>query len=88
MKGANTMDISRSIFEHDVPRSRLDAGSFGTMGVGRKLGIDYSWICDRFSNIPSFKKSNLYSGRFRIWIWCNGNGNNLSIKITHYCYNH
>jgi 2-hydroxyacyl-CoA lyase 1 len=28
------MDISRSVLMHDEPRLRLDAGSFGTMGVG------------------------------------------------------
>jgi 2-hydroxyacyl-CoA lyase 1 len=33
-EGAQTMDISRSVLMHDEPRKRLDAGSFGTMGVG------------------------------------------------------
>jgi 2-hydroxyacyl-CoA lyase 1 len=33
-EGAQTMDISRSVLMHDEPRLRLDAGSFGTMGVG------------------------------------------------------
>jgi len=33
-EGAQTMDISRSVLMHDQPRRRLDAGSFGTMGVG------------------------------------------------------
>ena len=33
-EGAQTMDISRSVLMHDQPRLRLDAGSFGTMGVG------------------------------------------------------
>lgn len=33
-EGALTMDISRSVLMHDEPRLRLDAGSFGTMGVG------------------------------------------------------
>lgn len=28
------MDIGRTIIMHDKPRKRLDAGSFGTMGVG------------------------------------------------------
>lgn len=28
------MDTSRSVLMHDAPRLRLDAGSFGTMGVG------------------------------------------------------
>jgi 2-hydroxyacyl-CoA lyase 1 len=33
-EGANTMDISRSVLMHSEPRERLDAATFGTMGVG------------------------------------------------------
>lgn len=33
-EGADTMDIGRTILENYLPRSRLDAGSYGTMGVG------------------------------------------------------
>ena len=33
-EGAQTMDTSRSVLMHEEPRLRLDAGSFGTMGVG------------------------------------------------------
>ena len=33
-EGANTMDISRSVLMHKNPRERIDAGTFGTMGVG------------------------------------------------------
>ena len=33
-EGANTMDIGRTILRNSLPRSRLDAGTFGTMGVG------------------------------------------------------
>jgi 2-hydroxyacyl-CoA lyase 1 len=33
-EGANTMDIGRTILPNYEPRHRLDAGSFGTMGVG------------------------------------------------------
>ncbi|KKK25843.1 putative 2-hydroxyphytanoyl-CoA lyase [Aspergillus rambellii] len=33
-EGANTMDISRSIFPLFHPRQRLDAGTYATMGVG------------------------------------------------------
>jgi 2-hydroxyacyl-CoA lyase 1 len=33
-EGANTMDISRSIFPLHHPRQRLDAGTHATMGVG------------------------------------------------------
>jgi 2-hydroxyacyl-CoA lyase 1 len=32
-EGANTMDIARSYFNVHEPRSRLDAGTFATMGV-------------------------------------------------------
>ncbi|MBK7952288.1 MAG: oxalyl-CoA decarboxylase [Deltaproteobacteria bacterium] len=38
-EGANTMDISRSVLMHAQPRERLDAGTFGTMGVGLAQAI-------------------------------------------------
>lgn len=38
-EGANTMDISRSIFPLEQPRLRLDAGTFATMGVGLPYAI-------------------------------------------------
>lgn len=28
------MDIGRTIFTHQLPRRKLDAGTFGTMGIG------------------------------------------------------
>ena len=33
-EGASTMDISRQVLDNYEPRRRLDAGSWGTMGVG------------------------------------------------------
>jgi len=33
-EGANTMDIGRVILPNHLPRTRLDAGTMGTMGVG------------------------------------------------------
>ena len=33
-EGANTMDIGRTLIHHEEPRLRLDAGTFGTMGIG------------------------------------------------------
>ncbi|OMP06688.1 hypothetical protein CCACVL1_01469 [Corchorus capsularis] len=33
-EGANTMDVGRSVFVQTEPRTRLDAGTWGTMGVG------------------------------------------------------
>lgn len=38
-EGANTMDIGRTILDQEMPLSRLDAGSFGTMGVGFGFAI-------------------------------------------------
>lgn len=32
-EGANTMDVGRSMLSNILPRHRLDAGTFGTMGV-------------------------------------------------------
>ncbi|KAI9758575.1 MAG: hypothetical protein M4579_003010 [Chaenotheca gracillima] len=38
-EGANTMDISRSVFNVEYPRLRLDAGTHATMGVGLGYAI-------------------------------------------------
>ena len=38
-EGANTMDISRSIFPVEYPRLRMDAGTYATMGVGLGYAI-------------------------------------------------
>ncbi|KAF4088257.1 hypothetical protein AMELA_G00080940 [Ameiurus melas] len=38
-EGANTMDIGRTMLLNYFPRCRLDAGTFGTMGVGLGFAI-------------------------------------------------
>jgi 2-hydroxyacyl-CoA lyase 1 len=38
-EGANTMDIGRTILDNSLPRHRLDAGTWGTMGVGLGFAI-------------------------------------------------
>ncbi|XP_069068195.1 2-hydroxyacyl-CoA lyase 1 [Pleurodeles waltl] len=38
-EGANTMDIGRTVLQNYHPRHRLDAGTFGTMGVGLGFAI-------------------------------------------------
>ena len=38
-EGANTMDIGRTLMPNYLPRHRLDAGTFGTMGVGLGFAI-------------------------------------------------
>ncbi|KAM5156774.1 2-hydroxyacyl-CoA lyase 1 [Mantella aurantiaca] len=38
-EGANTMDIGRTVLQNFNPRHRLDAGTFGTMGVGLGFAI-------------------------------------------------
>ena len=38
-EGASTMDIGRQVLPNYLPRHRLDAGSFGTMGVGLSYAI-------------------------------------------------
>lgn len=48
-EGANTMDIGRSMLFNILPRHRLDAGTFGTMGVGPGFAIAAALYCrDRF----------------------------------------
>lgn len=38
-EGANTLDVGRSIIERNAPRSRLDTGTWGTMGVGLAYAV-------------------------------------------------
>jgi 2-hydroxyacyl-CoA lyase 1 len=38
-EGASTMDIGRTVLPNYLPRHRLDAGSFGTMGIGLPFAI-------------------------------------------------
>ena len=38
-EGASTMDISRTVLNNYFPRTRLDAGSFGSMGLGHGFAI-------------------------------------------------
>lgn len=38
-EGASTMDISRQVLDNYEPRKRLDAGTWGTMGVGPGFAI-------------------------------------------------
>jgi 2-hydroxyacyl-CoA lyase 1 len=38
-EGASTMDIGRTVLPNEHPRHRLDAGTFGTMGVGLGFAI-------------------------------------------------
>lgn len=48
-EGANTMDIGRTMLHNTLPRHRLDAGTFGTMGVGPGFAIAAALYCrDKF----------------------------------------
>lgn len=47
-EGANTMDTSRAILNHKLARHRLDAGSFGTMGLGTGFAIAAALYCRDF----------------------------------------
>ncbi|ULU06171.1 hypothetical protein L5515_014337 [Caenorhabditis briggsae] len=38
-EGANTMDIGRTMMPSRLPKRRLDAGTFGTMGVGQGFAL-------------------------------------------------
>jgi 2-hydroxyacyl-CoA lyase 1 len=38
-EGSNTMDIGRTVLSNTEPRQRLDAGTFGTMGIGFGFAI-------------------------------------------------
>jgi 2-hydroxyacyl-CoA lyase 1 len=38
-EGARTMDISRTVINNHLPRTRIDAGTFGSMGLGHGFAI-------------------------------------------------
>ena len=44
-EGANTMDIGRTQLPNSQPRKRLDAGTYGTMGVGLGFAIAAAVAC-------------------------------------------
>ena len=44
-EGSNTMDISRTVFLNSLPRHRLDAGTYGTMGVGVGFALAAALWC-------------------------------------------
>lgn len=52
-EGANTMDIGRTMMPSLLPRRRLDAGTFGTMGVG--LGYAIAAALYARDNLPDTK---------------------------------
>lgn len=43
-EGANTMDIGRTILPNTAARTRLDAGTYGTMGVGMGFAVAASVV--------------------------------------------
>lgn len=46
-EGANTMDIGRTVLINREPRLRLDAGTYGTMGVGLGFAIAAALHCQQ-----------------------------------------
>ncbi|XP_040065378.2 2-hydroxyacyl-CoA lyase 1 isoform X3 [Ixodes scapularis] len=44
-EGANTMDIGRTMLPNYLPRHRLDAGTYGTMGVGMGFALAAALWC-------------------------------------------
>ncbi|KZC06969.1 2-hydroxyacyl-CoA lyase 1, partial [Dufourea novaeangliae] len=50
-EGANTMDIGKTMLLNDEPRHRLDAATFGTMGVGLGFAIAAALYCK--NNAPT-----------------------------------
>ncbi|CAD5215221.1 unnamed protein product [Bursaphelenchus xylophilus] len=44
-EGANTMDIGRTMLPNQEPKRRLDAGTFGTMGVGLGYALAAGLYC-------------------------------------------
>lgn len=48
-EGANTMDIGRAMLLNNMARHRLDAGTFGTMGVGLGFAIAAAMWCKSYA---------------------------------------
>ncbi|KAI6228633.1 Thiamine pyrophosphate enzyme domain containing protein [Aphelenchoides fujianensis] len=48
-EGANTMDIGRTMLPNSEPRRRLDAGTFGTMGIGLAYALAAGFYCRDYS---------------------------------------
>ena len=46
-EGANTMDIGRTILRNNLPKHRLDAATFGTMGIGSAFAIAAKAVCPK-----------------------------------------
>ncbi|CAD5210059.1 unnamed protein product [Bursaphelenchus okinawaensis] len=44
-EGANTMDIGRSMLPNQETKTRLDAGTFGTMGIGLGFALAAGFYC-------------------------------------------
>jgi 2-hydroxyacyl-CoA lyase 1 len=61
-EGANTMDISRSVFSVEHPRLRLDAGTYATMGVG----LGYAIAAHAAYNLPNPEASAGKAGNKKI----------------------
>jgi 2-hydroxyacyl-CoA lyase 1 len=61
-EGANAMDISRSAFPLEHPRTKLDAGTYATMGVG----MGYAIAAFAAYNFPSPEGSAGGKGRKKI----------------------
>lgn len=61
-EGANAMDIARSIFTMEHPRTRLDAGTYATMGVG----MGYAIAAHAAYNFPNPEGQAGASGRKKV----------------------
>ncbi|THX12344.1 hypothetical protein D6D13_04187 [Aureobasidium pullulans] len=55
-EGANTMDLSRSFFQVEAPRLRLDAGTHATMGLGPAYAIAAHYA---YNTEPSAKQKKI-----------------------------
>jgi len=46
-EGANTLDFGRNIIDMHAPRKRLDAGTWGVMGIGMGYAIGAAIVCGK-----------------------------------------
>ncbi|MEZ5854048.1 MAG: thiamine pyrophosphate-binding protein [Hyphomicrobiaceae bacterium] len=72
-EGANTMDIGRTQLPNAAPRLRLDAGTYGTMGIG--MGFRRRGMCGQ-----SRPAGDLGDRRSRAGLLRHGDGNGLPLQ--------
>ena len=96
-EGANTMDIGRTVLLNRQPRHRLDAGTYGTMGLGYGFAVAAALhcqsegkgkrvVCVQGDSAFGFGGMELET-MFRYLLYCHcDQGNGAAVGITFHLY--